>query len=164
MCQFKNKKSLSHSSPYMCATTQATALLHSTRSKYGGHPQSSVQWVDWSSSVDFNIMSHLPSTVFRGLNNVSKVKFSQQVEVQTSSDQRHLGRDRMADAFRPGQILTCTKKQACSRPLLLSPAKTTPGKECVNLGMGLDVNGVCVCLWVMKEGHVKVRMHLKTLT
>lgn len=36
-------------------------------------------------------------------------------------DQRHLGRDRMAAAFRPGQSLTRTKKQACSRPLLLSP-------------------------------------------
>lgn len=129
-------------------TTWATALhLHSTWSKNGGHPQSIVQRVDWSCSVDFNIMSHLPSTVFREAwtmylkwSSLSRWRFKR------VPDQRHLGRDRMAAAFRPGQTLTCTKKQNCSRPLLLSPVTTTQGKVCVNIGIGLGVDGVCVCM------------------
>lgn len=119
------EKNVFLSSPSICLTTWVSALhLHSTWSKKRGHPQSSVQKADWSGGVDLNKMSTLPPPpeMFReALKNVSRVRFSQQVDFQNGvPDQRHLGRDRMAAAFRPGQSLTRTKKQACSTPLLLS--------------------------------------------
>lgn len=154
------KESIPHTSRSMCETTWVTALhLHSTWSKNGGHPQSPVQRAAWSCGVDFNIMSRLPSAMFReAWTMYLKWSSPSRWRFKRVPDQRHLGRDRMAAAFRPGQNLTRTKKQACSRPLLLSPlAKTTPGKVCVNTATGLSVNGVCVCScpWVVKEGHVK---------
>lgn len=118
------EKNVFLSSPSICLTTWVSALhLHSTWSKKRGHPQSSVQKADWSGRVDLNKMSRpTPSwNVQRGL------KKCIQSEVLPAGglpngvpDQRHLGRDRMAAAFRPGQSLTRTKKQACSTPLLLS--------------------------------------------
>lgn len=118
------EKNVFLSSPSICLTTWVSALhLHSTWSKKRGHPQSSVQKADWSGGVDLNKMSRLPPSwnVQRGL------KKCIQSEVLPAGglpngvpDQRHLGRDRMAAAFRPGQSLTRTKKQACSTPLLPS--------------------------------------------
>lgn len=120
------EKNVFLSSPSICLTTWVSALhLHSTWSKKRGHPQSSVQKADWSGGVDLNKTFRPPSP--RSWNVQRGLKKCIQSEVLPAGglpngvpDQRHLGRDRMAAAFRPGQSLTRTKKQACSTPLLLS--------------------------------------------
>lgn len=110
--------------------------------------------------------------VEKGLNNVSKVKFSQQVEVQKGSQTIASlgggGGDWMAATFRPGQSLTPTKKQACSRPLLPpSPPPSNKHRESVrHRGYGPESKwcvSACVFVWVVK-GHAKVCAHLKALT
>lgn len=151
----------SNSSPSTCMTSWVTALhLHSTWPKSGGHPQSSVQRAIWSCGVDFNITTLLHSamlteawTMYLKWSSPSRWRFKR------VPDQRHLGRDRMAAALRPGQSLTRTKKQGPVPDHCCSlAAKTTAGKVCVNTGGRIE------CKWVVKEGHVKVYLHLKTLT
>lgn len=75
--------------------------------------------------------------VEKGLNNVAKVKFSQQVEVQKGS-QTILPRgwgDRMAATFRPGQSLTPTKTRPVPDHYCCSPRFKQKQGKCASPGV-----------------------------
>ena len=140
-CQFKKQEHLTPgSSPGPCVgphgPPHSIFTLHGPRN--GGHPRSPVQRVAWSWGVDSNVRSRLPSaasreawTMYLKWSPLSRWRFKR------VPHQRLPGRDRMAAGFRPGQSLTRTKKQTCSRPLLPPPcpppAKTTPVKVCASV-------------------------------